>query len=156
MENLTAYVNFSLEHAIGEDWVSSEFSFDPADFAYVQNHYIHLDHEQLASASAGVDYRWANTIFSADTIYGTGLRQDLTLPSGENIPNGAHVPPYGEVNLGISHDLTDIGVDGLTARVDVINVFDINYQIRSGSGVGVFAPQYGQRRGFFFGLSKAF
>ncbi|HWY60686.1 MAG TPA: TonB-dependent receptor [Rhizomicrobium sp.] len=155
VDNLTAYANFSLEHSIGEDWVSSEFNFNPDDFAYVMNHFIDLDHEQHATASAGIDYRWANTVFSADTIYGTGLRQSLTLPSGQNIPNGDHVPAYGVVNLGISHDLSDIGWNGLTARADVTNVFDIDYQIRSGSGVGVFAPQYGQRRGFFFGLSKA-
>ena len=30
------------------------------------------------------------------------------------------------------------------------------YQIRNGSGVGVFAPQFGPRRGFFFGLTKDF
>jgi hypothetical protein len=35
-------------------------------------------------------------------------------------------------------------------------LFDVDYQIRSGTGVGVFAPQYGPRRGFFFGLSKSF
>ena len=155
-DNFTAYANYALEHAVGEDWITSEFSFDPADFTYVQNHFIHLDHEQLASASAGVAYNWANTVFSADMIYGTGLREDLTLPSGDNIPNGAHVPPYVQVNLGVSHDLKDIGLDGFTARADVINLFDVDYQIRSGSGVGVFAPQYGQRRGFFFGLSKSF
>jgi outer membrane receptor protein involved in Fe transport len=47
------------------------------------------------------------------------------------------------------------GIEGLTARFDVINLFDDKYQIRSGSGVGVFAPQWGPRRGFFFGLSKS-
>ena len=47
------------------------------------------------------------------------------------------------------------GAGALTARFDVINVFDKIYQIRNGTGVGVFAPQYGPRRGLFFGLSKA-
>jgi outer membrane receptor protein involved in Fe transport len=89
-------------------------------------------------------------------LYATGLREDLTLPSGFVIPNGTHTPAYVSVNLGLSHDLTDIGIKGLTARADVINLFDVNYQIRNGSGVGVFAPQYGQRRGFFFGVSQAF
>jgi outer membrane receptor protein involved in Fe transport len=37
-------------------------------------------------------------------------------------------------------------------RFDVINVFDKVYQIRDGIGVG--APQFGPRRGFFAGLSK--
>jgi hypothetical protein len=30
------------------------------------------------------------------------------------------------------------------------------YQIRSGSGIGVFAPQWGAGRGFFAGVSKDF
>jgi outer membrane receptor protein involved in Fe transport len=153
--NFSAYGNFALEHAVGIDWISSQFNFTPADFAYVQDHYIHLDHEQFASASAGVSYKWMNTVFSSDMIYGTGLRQSITAPDGTNIPNGGHVPPYVSINAGISHDFTDIGWDGVTARVDVINLFDVDYQIRSGSGIGVFAPQYGQRRGFFFGLSKS-
>ena len=66
------------------------------------------------------------------------------------------MPPYGTVNLGVSHDFGDLGWDGITARVDVINVFDIDYQIRSGTGVGVFAPHTASCRGFFVGLSKAF
>jgi hypothetical protein len=46
----------------------------------------------------------------------------------------------------------------MSARVDVINAFDQIYQIRNGTGVGVGvgAPQYGPRRGHFFGLSKSF
>ncbi|HEY4918841.1 MAG TPA: outer membrane beta-barrel protein, partial [Xanthobacteraceae bacterium] len=39
-------------------------------------------------------------------------------------------------------------------RFDVINVTDDIYLIRSGTGIGVFAPQYGPRRGYFFGLSQ--
>ena len=37
-----------------------------------------------------------------------------------------------------------------------LNLFDKKYQIRSGSGVGVGAPQWGQRRGIFVGISKKF
>jgi hypothetical protein len=81
---------------------------------------------------------------------------DLTLANGEVIPNGDHTPSYNQINLGVSHAF-DLGGSGpLTARFDVINVADKVYQIRSGSGVGVFAPQYGPRRGFFGGLSWKF
>jgi len=38
----------------------------------------------------------------------------------------------------------------------VINLFDKIYEIRSGTGIGVFAPQYGAGRGLFFGLSQDF
>jgi hypothetical protein len=29
----------------------------------------------------------------------------------------------------------------LTARIDVVNLFDEGYKLRNGNGVGVFAPQ---------------
>ena len=155
LDNFSMYGNFSLEHAVGKDWVTSQFAFTPADFVYVQDHYIHLDHEQYASASAGMSYRWQQTLFSTDLVYGTGLRDDLELPDGGDIPNGAHVPPYAQVNVGVTQDFDIINIEGLTARFDVINLLDAKYQIRSGSGIGVFAPQWGPRRGFFVGLSKA-
>ena len=37
----------------------------------------------------------------------------------------------------------------MTVRFDIINLFDTIYFIRDGSGIGVFAPQYGPRRGYF-------
>ena len=111
-----AYANYSLIHAVGEDWVSSQFSFDPSQLAYVQDHYINLDHEILGTGSAGMSYKWGNTIISSDLLYATGLREDLTLPSGYVIPNGTHTAAYVTVNLGLSHDLTDIGWKGMTAR----------------------------------------
>jgi outer membrane receptor protein involved in Fe transport len=57
--------------------------------------------------------------------------------------------------LGASHvfHLGDAGT--LTTRFDVINVLDKRYEIRDGTGVGVGAPQFGPRRGLFFGLSKS-
>ncbi len=154
--NLSTYGNLSVEHAVGEDWVSSQFSFLPQQFFYVENHYIHLDHEQALSASGGVAYKWGDTLLDADLIYGTGLRDDYVFPNGFVIPNGAHGPPYVQVNTGVAQNFAIFGVEGLTARFDVINLFDEKYQIRSGSGVGVFAPQWGPRRGLFVGLSKAF
>ena len=48
------------------------------------------------------------------------------------------------------------GTGPLTVRFDVINLADKVYEIRSGSGIGVFAPQYGARRGFFGGVAWAF
>ena len=37
----------------------------------------------------------------------------------------------------------------ITLRFDVVNLFDKTYELRDGSGIGVFAPQFGARRGFF-------
>jgi len=41
-----------------------------------------------------------------------------------------------------------------TLKFDVVNVFDKIYEIRDGSGIGVFAPQFGPRRGFFVGVTQ--
>ncbi len=154
--NFNAYANYAMIHAVGENWVSSQFNFTPDDLAYVATHYINLDHESVGTASGGFSYRFSNTILSANFLIESGLREGATAPDGTNIPNGGHVPAYGIVNLGLSHDMADVGLKGLTLRGDIINVADTNYQIRNGSGVGVFAPQYGARRGFFFGVSQAF
>ena len=147
---LLAYANIGLEHATGKDIVSSQFQFSPDDLAYIADHYIHLDHEQYLTISGGASYLiWNATHISADLLYGSGLRKDGT------VPNGEHVPGYAQVNAGISHDFDLGGAGGLTARFDVINVFDKKYEIRDGSGIGVGAPQFGPRRGFFLGVSKS-
>jgi hypothetical protein len=41
-------------------------------------------------------------------------------------------------------------------RLDVINVFDTIHEKRDGTGIGVFAPQFGPRRAFYFGLAQKF
>jgi outer membrane receptor protein involved in Fe transport len=156
VSNFSAYGNLSFQAAHGKRWESAQFNFSQADFAYVYDNYIHLDHEGRVAASGGVSYLWQGTRISSDFIFGTGLRQSLTLPDGSVIPNGDHTPSYTVVNLGLSHDYRLSGSNVLSARFDVINLFDKVYQIRSGTGVGVFAPQYGMRRGLFGGLAWQF
>ena len=56
---------------------------------------------------------------------------------------------------GVSHDFNLVSpTKPTTLRFDIVNLFDTIYQIRDGSGIGVFAPQYGPRRGFYFGISQ--
>jgi outer membrane receptor for ferrienterochelin and colicins len=154
--NFAAYLNSAWQAAHGKGVESAQFNFDQAALNYIASNYIHLDHEGRVSASTGVSYLWFGTRVSVDALLGTGLRDDLTLPDGGVIPNGDHTPSYTQVNLGLSHAF-DIGGSGpLTVRFDVINVADKVYQIRSGSGVGVFAPQFGPRRGFFGGVAWKF
>ena len=87
-------------------------------------------------------------------VYGSGLRANLILPDGTDIPNGDHVAPYATANVGISHEFKQPDGKPVTVRFDVVNVFDTVYEIRDGSGIGVFAPQFGMRRGYFVGISK--
>ncbi|MGO8854357.1 MAG: TonB-dependent receptor [Steroidobacteraceae bacterium] len=156
ISNFAAYLNSAWQAAHGKGVESSQFNFSKDDLNYIASNYIHLDHEGRVSASSGVSYLWLGTRFSADAIFGTGLRDDLTLPDGSVIPNGDHTPSYTQINLGLTHGFEIAGSGPLTVRFDVINVADKVYQIRSGTGVGVFAPQYGPRRGFFGGLAWRF
>lgn len=156
IHNFAAYLNSAWQAAHGKGVESAQFNFSQDDLNYIASNYIHLDHEGRVSASSGVSYLWLGTRFSADAIFGTGLRDDLTLPDGSVIPNGDHTPSYTQINLGLTHGFEIAGSGPLTARFAVINVADKVYQIRSGTGIGVFAPQYGQRRGFFGGLSWRF
>ena len=152
--NLSVYGNLAFQTAVGTQIDSAQFNFSADDLAYISNHYIDLDHEQKVTASAGASDLWRGTRFSGDALLGSGLRADLVLPDGSSVPNGAHLPYYTQVNLGVSHryDFDDSGA--LTLRFDVINALDRIYEIRNGTGVGVGAPQFGPRRGFFFGISK--
>jgi hypothetical protein len=60
-------------------------------------------------------------------------------------------------NLGFTHLFHLPGQYGsLKFRFDVTNLFDQSYQLRNGTGIGVFAPQFCPRRGFFAGMSWVF
>jgi outer membrane receptor for ferrienterochelin and colicins len=162
IRNVSAYLNLSVQSAKGKQIDSAQYNFSPTDLEYIASNYIHLDHEQQHSASGGASYLWRDTRFSADFLVGSGLRANLELPPGEtngyggtSIPNGEHLPYYTQVNSGMVHTFHIANAGTLSARFDVINVFDKEYQIRNGTGVGVGAPQYGPRRGFYFGLSKS-
>ena len=158
VRNFSVYGNVAFQTAKGKDVESSQFSFTQVQLDYIASHYIALDHEERVSASAGVSYLLYGTRLSTDLLFGSGLRTDGpdgALPDGSGIPNGDHTPSYLTVNLGASHAFEMPG-GPLTLRFDVINLTDKQYQIRSGSGIGVFAPQWGASRGFFVGASKEF
>ena len=150
----SAYANLAVEEGLGERVNSAQgVLFNAADFNYINDHYIYLDHSQTFTGSAGLTYRITQTETTpyAEMICGSGLRSDT-----DTIPNGASVPAYDTINMGFSQGFKWAGMPNLTARLDVLNVGDQIYQIRSGSGVGVFAPQYGQRRSVFAGVTYSF
>ncbi len=173
--NIQVYGNLSVAQQRANDPVSNQFLFGNAplsdlggltQFQYLQTHFIYTDHNQFVTASAGALYQfcggrpataeelsgenglsWCGVKLSADEIYGSGLR------SGD--ANISTVPAYTQVNVGIKREfLLPNDPKPMTIRFDVVNLFDQIYEIRSGSGIGVFAPQFGPRRGFFLGVSK--
>jgi hypothetical protein len=155
---LTIYGNASRGQEQGRNIVSSQFFFAQGDLDYIRDNRIYTDHNQFWTASAGASYVFDDGIGkltpTIDAIYGDGLRAGD--PNGI-IPNGSKVPSYVQANLGIEQMLDGPGVlKGLSIRFDIINVGDKSYQIRSGTGIGVGAPQFGQRRAFFGGIRKTF
>jgi outer membrane receptor protein involved in Fe transport len=168
-----AYANLAVSQEKAIDPVSNQYLFGNTpladlggltQFQYLQTHWIYTDHTQLLTASGGAIYTvcgrpvtsaeafgqaisWCGTKLSADVIYGSGLR--------DGDANISTVPAYAQINVGIKRDFY-LPNDPLpmTVRFDVVNLLDTVYLIRDGTGIGVFAPQYGPRRGFFLGLSK--
>ncbi len=163
----SAYANLAWSVAQGKGAASAQFLWpDQPTIDYVNSHWIYLDHDQRVSGTFGVSYLWKesdhiSTLFYTDAIYGSGLRQDGDgtvdgTPTGDPIPNGASVPQYYSVNLGAAQNFKLPQDRTLTARIDVVNLTDNIYELRSGSGVGVNAAQYGERLGFFGSLSLTF
>jgi hypothetical protein len=156
---LSMYANVAVSKAQGKDWSSSQFLFDPTDAAYVKNHWIYLDHDQTVSGSFGASYLWnelhGSTRAYVDALYGSGLRTDATV-GGVTIPNGGTVPSYYSVNVGVEQSFNVGPKQAVKVRLDVVNVTDNIYQLRNGSGVGVNAAQYGERRGIFGSLGYEF
>jgi outer membrane receptor protein involved in Fe transport len=154
IDNWSFYGNFSASQELAKNIISSQFNFSPDDLAFIATNAIHTDHDQTYTSSAGIKYKvpvW-NTLFSVDLTAGSGLR--TTLPGGP--PNGAALPGYQQVNFSIVQPV-DTGIyKGLELRFDVINLLDQIYQIRSGTGLGVFAPQFGPRRTILAGLTQRF
>jgi len=157
-DGFQAYGNLAVGQEKAIDPVSNQYLFNNTtpladlggltQFQYIQTHWIYTDHTQIVTGSAGLSYLWQGTRFSTDMIYGSGLRT-----GDANISNE---PPYAQFNAGITHEFAGWDMKPLTLRFDVVNVFDTVYQIRSGTGIGVFAPQYGPRRGFYAGLTQKF
>jgi TonB dependent receptor len=145
--NFNAYGNIALARQVATGVVSNQFLFPADELAFIASHYIYTDHAQLVTGSAGASYLWDGTRFSADMLFGSGLRNGFA--------NTGTLPWYSQVNFGISHEFKWFSdKKPTTLRFDVVNVFDEIYAIRDGSGIGVFAPQFGPRRGFFVGISQ--
>jgi outer membrane receptor protein involved in Fe transport len=145
--DFSAYANFAFNITRATDPVSNQYLLDPDEYAFLLTHYHYTDDMQMLTGSAGASYRWNQTLFSINMKYGSGL------PTG--FANSAFNQPYVTANLGIAHEFQAFpGAKPLTVRFDVVNLFDKIYAIRDGSGIGVFAPQFGQRRGFYAGISQ--
>ena len=148
VENFSAYFNLAYSRALGNAIETSQFNFSPDKIAYSDNHFIHLDHDQTWTASGGVSYNWSGTRFGLDGIFGSGLRRGFA--------NTMSLPSYLQLDASVSRQWDAPGIGDVGVRFAIVNLLDKTYEIRDGTGIGVGAPQFGPRRGFFLGLNKAF
>lgn len=146
---LSVYANLAISKAMGKGVESGQFNFGQDELDFIASNAVHLDHDQLISGSAGAAYMFHSINYTADVIFGSGLR--------DGFANTDHLPFYTQLNLGAEHTF-DFGKPYglLEGRLSIINALDRVYEIRDGSGIGVFAPQFGPRRGVFLTLSKSF
>jgi outer membrane receptor protein involved in Fe transport len=149
-DGFSAFGNFSWVVAKGRDINSQQFLFENDELAYIQNHDVRLDHEANYTASVGLSYTWTNDRVYVDALYGSGLRAGFA--------NLQKEPEYAPVNVGYEHIFHPNGAGRNTVRLrcDILNVFDESYEIRNGTGLGVAASQFGQRRTFLVGLAYTF
>ena len=153
---LSLYGNVAASRAIGRNIDTAQFNFSPYDLAYIAHHYIHLDHDQRWTGSAGAAYAFAaatdHTLrASADLQVGSGLRT-----STPTVPNGRALHGYYVVNLAANQAVPTGLWTGLHLRLDILNLLDRRYEIRDGAGIGVGAPQFGLRRTILAGISQSF
>jgi len=152
----SAYANLGWATSLANGISSAQFNFSAYELAYINSHWIYVDHDQRWTGSAGVSYR-----VNADTDYPTLLSMDFLSGSGlrastATVPNGIALPGYGLVNLSVVQKLkTGVGA-GAELRLDVLNAGDTIYEIRNGTGVSVGAPQYGLRRTILAGVTQRF
>jgi outer membrane receptor protein involved in Fe transport len=149
---LSLYSNVAWSRAMGKNIDSAQYNFSATELAYIADNYIHLDHDQTWSGSAGVAY-----MFNPDTPRRTRVSADLLVQSGlragtPTIPNGATLPAYTTANFSVVQRLRP----GTDLRLDVLNFADARYEIRNGTGVGVGAPQFGIRRSILAGITQRF
>src|SRR5438874_2870104 len=93
----SAYGNVGWEWARGVHWSSSQFLFDPAEYAFVNKHWVFLDHDQRWTSTVGAAYTWNDWKVSSDFLYGSGLRRGFA--------NTKSVPDYGTINLALQRSL---------------------------------------------------
>jgi outer membrane receptor protein involved in Fe transport len=146
--DFSGYANLARTVSMATDIISSQYLFDQATLNYATNNWINVDHAQALTMSLGSSYLWAGTRWTGDLMYESGMRNGFA--------NTSSLPAYTVVNLGAVRKMSVDGIGNVDVRLVVNNALDSVYEIRDGSGIGVFAPQYGSRRGLFLGLSKKF
>jgi outer membrane receptor protein involved in Fe transport len=144
-ETVSAYLNFSYSVLQAHYINAGAFLADDAtEINYIANHWVTLDDSQMLTGSAGAAYKLWGFLFTGDAIWGSGYRRGFA--------NTGELPPILQFNAGIVRGVKLPQLGEAECRISMINVFDHIYQIRNGSGIGVFSPAFGPRRALYGGI----
>jgi outer membrane receptor protein involved in Fe transport len=136
-DNLSLYANLTIGRNMQKGVATGQFNFDPDELAYINRHYIVLDHQPLYGASGGATYRWGPYSFSFDTLYSSGLRGGFA--------DLWSLPHVTQVNLSGQRSFQIPRIGEITNRITLLNIFDRTNLIRPPEGIGIFQAAYGPR-----------
>ena len=146
--SFSAYLNLSQNLSQAKNIISSQYLFDQLTLQYASNNWVNVDHEQTHSLSGGISYLSSGIRYNANMIYASGLRNGFA--------NTGVLPAYSVLNLGLTKSIEMKGLGTVEYRLAVNNALDRVYEIRDGSGIGIYAPQFGPRRSIYIGAMKQF
>ncbi len=135
--HLSAYANLTVGRNQQKGVDTGQFNFDLDELAFIDSHYIVLDHQPLVGVSAGATYTRGAWSYSADGVYTSGLRGGFA--------DLEHLTPVVQVNVAVQRTVRLPCVGRVIDRLTVLNVFDRVNLIRPAEGIGIFQSAYGPR-----------
>jgi len=136
-QTLNLYANLTFGKNLQTGVRTGQFNFDPDELAYIDHHFIVLDHQPIIGISAGANYTWKPYTFSVDALYSSGLRGGFA--------DTDHLPAVFQVNLSAQRSFKVPYLGELTNRITILNLFDRTNLIRPPEGIGIFQSAYGPR-----------
>jgi outer membrane receptor protein involved in Fe transport len=136
-DDFSAYASTTIGRNLQRGVATGQFNFSPAELAFIDSHYIVLDHQPLFGASAGASYKWRLLTFSLDAIYSSALRAGFA--------DLEKLPDVVQVNAGVQTEFFVPGIGKITDRLSALNLLNRVNLIRPAEGIGIFQSAYGPR-----------
>ena len=136
-DKLSAYTNVTIGNNLQKGVVTGQFNFPADELAYIDHHYIVLDHQPLYGAAAGASYTVQQFAFSLDGVYSSGLRGGFA--------DLERLPTVVQINASAQRSFRVPGLGSVTNRLTVLNLLDRVNMIRPSEGIGIFQSAYGPR-----------
>jgi hypothetical protein len=148
VDDFSAYANVTLAKNYQTGVATGQFNFtEPGEVAYIDSHYIVLDHQPFLGIASGATYDWKPYKFSVQANYTSGLDTGFA--------NTVPLPSTFQVNVGIERGFEIAGYQ-FSDRLTMLNIFDRTNLIRPAGGLGVFESAYGPRFTVYDALTVSF